>query len=74
MKHKLVIVAENGGDPSVGIGCTEVKITIETNCDVNDILSDIHYKDNEELFRKDIQNILAWIDDMPCSIESIKVE
>jgi len=71
---KIVIEAGNSGDPSVGIAGTEVKITIETNCNVEDIMKDIHYRDNDKLFHADIQNILAWIDDSTCTIDEIRME
>ena len=73
MKHKLVIEAGNNGDMSVGISGTDIKITIESNVDMEDVLSDICYKDNEVMFKKDVQNLITWVDDMGCSIDKMYV-
>ena len=75
MKRQLIVEASNNGDLSVGIEPAEVKITIESNCDAKDILTDIKYKDNENLFKKDITDLLiAWIDDIPFKVNKIYVK
>ncbi len=74
MKEKLIITAGNNGDRSVGIPPLDIKITIEANCDMQDVLDGVNYNDNPMLFRKDIQNLVAWIDDMECRVYDIKVE
>jgi len=72
--EKLVIEAGNNGDRSVGIPPLDIKIIIEANCDMRDVLDCINYPGNFELFRKDIQNLIDWIDDMECRVYSIKAE
>uniref|UniRef100_A0A6M3LR39 Uncharacterized protein n=1 Tax=viral metagenome TaxID=1070528 RepID=A0A6M3LR39_9ZZZZ len=74
MKQKLVIEAGNSGDMSVGIYPMNVKITIEANVDMEDVLLDAKYRDNLKLFHEDIKDLLLWLDDMECRIDSIKAE
>jgi len=71
MKEKLIITAGNNGDSSVGIPHLDVKITIEANCDMRDVKADIAYKDNWQAFCKDVQNLLLWIDDMTCEVDTV---
>jgi len=74
MEKLLMIEASNKGDMSVGIWGLRAKITIEANVDMDDVLSDINYKDNREKFVEDIKNLLIWIDDMPSEVDKIEIK
>jgi len=71
MKEKLIITAGNNGDRSVGIPPLDIKITIEGNIDMEAVKADIAYKDNWQAFCKDVQNLLLWIDDMTCEVDTV---
>ena len=74
MKQKLIIEVGNMGDASVGIAGLNAKITIEANVDMEDVLKDIRYMDNEKQFEKDVNTLITWIDEMGCSINKIYIE
>ena len=73
-KQKLIIEGGNNGDMSVGIYPLKVKITIEANVDLKDVLSEMNYRCNKILVEEDIEKLLLWIDDTKSYIEDIRIE
>lgn len=71
MYKTLVIEASNAGEESVGIQPLHCKIMIEADTEMQEVLDNINYLDNLKLFKKDIQNLLLWIDSMPSTIDNI---
>lgn len=59
--QKITVFLNDGGDMSVGIWPTEIKITFEANVEFMD---NINYKDNRNLFRADVLKLAGWFTDM----------
>lgn len=71
---KLIIEAGNNGDMSVGVAPLDVKITIEVNGDIDELVEDLRLSPTKQTFEKDVQNLLLWIDDSVCKVYSVRGE
>lgn len=63
--NTLTVFMGDRGDMSVGIWPTNVEITFKANVEFK---NQIDYKENRELFRKQIQELACWFTDMPVQV------